>query len=133
MKIISAEDANKIMGYELYPGDEFPEGFREKLEGKALEEQMEFFRITTSSRLAKTSYGEIAKESIDSSTCRLQDFDKFSGLVVDNGIIVGVLIKAWAEGDMPVQPYHCVCTYIGIDNNGAGTSERDENAYLICI
>jgi hypothetical protein len=61
MKIISAEDANKIMGYELYPGDEFPEGFREKLEGKTLEEQMEFFRITASARTSVSTTTEPAR------------------------------------------------------------------------
>ena len=133
MKIMTAEEANRIMGAELYPNVAFPEGFREKLEGKTLEEQMEHFRITTSATTAKTAYGEITEENTGRTTCRLQDFPEFRGLVVHDGIIVGAVIRQWAEGEVPVRPYEGVCTYIGIDNEGSGTSERNVVAYLICV
>ena len=126
----------KIVAYEERFGEvRFPEGFAEKLAGKSLEEQMDCYRITKSATLARTAYGEITDErTADLGACALDRFDRCKGLIVRDGLLVGVLIKPWwPEGPVPCLPYQRVCTYYASDNEGSGTKDREDYAYLICV
>ena len=124
----------KIEKYQAEFGEiNFPEGFEDKLKGKSLEEQMEFFRITESSCVARTSYGQIDKETMTEYCYKLNEYKKVIGLIESDGILVGVRIQGWWKSDAAVMPYHCVCTYYASDNNGSGYKEREDYAYLICV
>lgn len=112
----------------------FPEGFEEKLKGKTLEEQMEMYRITESSKLSRTSYGEIDSESLTNRCFKLPDYKKFRGVVVKDELIVGVIIEEYFfKTDTVCLPYKGVCVYYASDNNGSGYQSCDDSAYLICI
>ncbi len=112
----------------------FPEGFAEKLVGKSIEEQMEFFRITESVSLAKSSYGNVNSERINDYSFKLDEYSDCKGLVVKAGVIVGVMMYSWFDSK-PVCcfPYKGVCTYYACDEDGAGCDEREDYAFLICI
>ena len=133
MKIISAEEANEILRMEYFPNINFPEGFREKLVGKSIEEQMEFFRITMSDELAQAAFGAITEEMLNEAACRLEELSGFEGLIVHDEIIVGALIRGWGEALQPCPPYGGVYTCIGFNEDGSRAREKDECAYLICI
>ena len=112
----------------------FPEGFSEKLRGKSLEEQMEYYRITQSASLASTAYGEVTSEQKRSRTWKLDAYPEWTGLVVKEGMIVGVLIREYfSQRDTVCLPYQSVCTYYASDNEGSGTEDREDRAFLICV
>ncbi len=111
----------------------FPEGFEEKLKGKSIEEQMNFYRITESRQLARTSYGQVDKETVTKRCYKLTEYENVEGLVVRDGILVGVRMTDWWNSGQAVLPYGCVLTYYASDNEGSGTKDREDYAYLICV
>ena len=133
MKTITAEEANDILRIDLFPEVGFPEGFREKLAGKSLEEQMELFRITTSDALANTAYEEITEQILADTACRLEEISAFEGLVVHDGLIVGVLLRGFGDVLQACPPYGGVYTIVGYHEDGTRAKENDECAYLICV
>ena len=126
-----------VVDYEAWMGNvTLPEGFEEQLAGKTPEEQMAHYRITESRTLASIAYGEVERERVYKASYALDDFDRFRGLVVKDGIVVGVLIKAWSSEkneSVPCLPYGRVCTYYASDNEGSGYNDRIDYAYLICV
>lgn len=133
MTIMSAEEANEMLRFEMFPNVGFPEGFREKLLGKTIEEQMESFRITLSDELAQMPYTEITGEVIADAACLLKELSGFEGLVVDDGLIVGALIRGWGDALQACPPYGGVYTSIGYNEDGSRARDKDECAYLICV
>ena len=133
MKIITAEEANDILRFDFFPNVDLPEGFREKLAGKSIEEQMESFRITMSDELAQTAFAEITEEMIEDAACRLEELSGFEGLIVHDGIILGVLIRGWGDTLQACPPYGGVYTSIGFNEDGSRARDKDECAYLICV
>lgn len=133
MTIMSAEEANEMLRFEMFPNVGFPEGFREKLLGKTIEEQLESFRITLSDELAQTPYAEITGEAVTGAACRPEEHAGFEGLVVHEGLIVGVLMRAWGDTLQACPPYGGVYTSIGYNEDGSRAREKDECAYLICV
>lgn len=124
----------KTIAYEEKFGEiKFPAGFEEKLRGKSLEEQMDCYRITNSITLSSTSYGELDKQQIRGRTRSLEEDKDCTGLVVKDGLLVGVLIRPFWGEDRVCLPYKGVCTYYASDNDGSGTSEREDYSYLICV
>lgn len=124
----------KIIEYREEFGEvELPEGFEEELRGKSLGEQMERFRIASSISLTKTYYGEEGSSRVLEESRALDDDGGFVGLIVKDGVIVGVLIKSWRGREEPCLPNRCVCTYWASDNEGSGTNDREDYAYLICV
>lgn len=55
--------------------------------------------------------------------------------MVKDGLLVGVLIRSYWRflGDCVCLPYGQVCTYYASDNEGSGTNDREDYAYLICV
>ena len=107
--------------------------FLSALKGKTPEEQMEYYCIAKNSVYDKTSYGEITKSNMKKHGCALKDYKGLKALIVDNGVIIGVGIDAFAHDykyGKPAFPYERIVTYIGIDNDGAGTSECVVTAQL---
>lgn len=111
----------------------FPEDFEEKLKGKSIEEQMDFYRITESRQLARTSYGQVDKETVTKRCYKLAEYENVKGLIVRGGILVGVRMTGWWNSEQVVLPYQGVLTYYASDNEGSGTNDREDHAYLICI
>lgn len=106
------------------------EKMKEILSGKTVEEQMEHFFVTNSIRLYSTAYGEITKDNLRENAVKLCDYDRVTELLLKGKILVGAKIKShWGEGFL--LPEKRVCTYYACDNEGSGTKECEDYAYLI--
>ena len=89
------------------------ESIAEILKGKTIEKQMEYYFVTESVRLYETSYGCISYN-----------------LLLKDDILVGATVKGYfKEGNLLLD--RCVCTYYASDNEGSGTKDREDYAYLI--
>lgn len=102
----------------------------EILTAKTVQEQMEHYYVTQSVNLYKTAYGEITDEKLREKAVRLCDYDGVVKLLLNEKILVGAKIKGhWGEDVL--LPEKRVCTYYACDNEGSGTNEREDYAYLI--
>ena len=107
--------------------------FEAVLRGKPLEEQMEYFRMVNQSCYSSTAYGEITKSNMDRFGCALKDYKGLLGLIVEDGVIIGVCIDAFAcyhPLGKPAFPYQEICTYYASDNNGSGSKDLEEYVWL---
>lgn len=121
----------KIVAYEERFGKiHFPEGFGELLQGLTVEQQMEYYRTTGYSVYSITDWKE---RTYRGSALRLEKDRDVTGLIVKDGILVGVMILDDTNTEVPCLAEESVCTYYASDNNGAGYKERIEYTYLICI
>lgn len=112
----------------------WPEGFLEKLKGKPLEEQMKYYRIVSHEYYSRTAYGEITKENSYEFGYAIEEYPGLIGLIVDDGVLIGVCIKAFARSHgAPAYPYMDICTYYASDNNGSGSNDREDYAHLCCV
>ncbi len=99
-------------------------------EGKTIEQQMEHFYVTSSYKFYSTAYGEITKEDVKKYSVKLSEYNGVKNLLLKDKILIGATIKSWCdEGDLLLN--NPVCTYYTSDNEGSGTKERDDYAYLI--
>ena len=105
---------------------------RKILLGKTVEQQMKYYYVTESHRFYSTAYGEITKENLHEYAKKLCDYDGVRALMIKDGILVGAKIEAmWSEGKLfRKKP---VCTYYASDNEGSGTKEREDYAYLMFV
>lgn len=100
------------------------------LEGKTVQQQMEHYYVTKSARLYSTAYGDITKDELREKAVKLCDYDGVIQLLLKGEILVGAKIKGcWRESIL--LPEKRVCTYYACDNEGSGTKEREDYAYLI--
>ena len=112
----------------------WPEGFLEKLKGKSLEEQMKYYRIVEKEYHSRTAYGEITKQNYHEFGCALEEYPGLMGLIVEDGVLIGACIKAFARSyGTPAYPYIDICTYYASDNNGSGSKDREDYAHLCCV
>jgi hypothetical protein len=93
-----------------------PEGAQERLRALPIEEQMQLFCV-----------------SYCSSHIALERCSDFKGVIVDDGIIVGVLLSDFACQPTPCFIGEAVCTWDSEDNNGAGYKTRTEYTRLIYL
>lgn len=112
---------------------DFPEGFAEKLRSETLEEQMGYYRIASSAAFTRTSYGQVDSKRLMERTHALTEDEDCVGLVVKDGVLVGVLIRSHWGRETPCLPYQRVCTYYASDNEGSGTKDRVDYACLVCV
>lgn len=106
------------------------ESIAEILKGKTIEKQMEYYFVTESVRLYETSYGEITKERLNEKAVQLSEYDGVIKLLLKDDILVGATVKGYfKEGNLLLD--RCVCTYYASDNEGSGTKDREDYAYLI--
>jgi len=121
----------KIVAYEESFGEyRFPEGFEELLQGKTIEEQMEYYRTTEYSRYAMTGWRE--RTSL-SGYRKLENTPDVRALIVRDGILVGVMMCNDCGRHVPCFAEERVCTYYADDNNGAGSKCRIDYTYLLCV
>ena len=100
------------------------------LSGKTIEQQMEYFYVSESRKFYNTAYGEISKENLQRYAVKLSDYKGVRALFVKKRILVGAKIDAmWGEGKLFLNKP--VCIYSASDNEGSGTKEREDYAYLI--
>lgn len=124
----------KIVDYKPnYGVIRFPDGFVEKLQGKAIDEQMKCFRLSMSDTYSRSSYGAVTSENVIESTYSLDEYYRCTGLIVRDEMVVGVMIRDFSEEEVPCLPYCRVTTFYTNDSDGAGYYERDDYVQLICI
>lgn len=103
------------------------------LSGKTVAQQTEYFYVTESHRFYSTAYGEITKEDLHKYAKKLCDYDGIRALLIKDGIIVGAKIDAMWSGEGKLFRKKSVCTYYASDNEGSGTKEREDYAYLMFV
>lgn len=110
--------------------------FLAALKGKSLEEQMEYYRIVEHKYYSRTAYGEITKSNMHEFGYALKDYKGLNALIVEDGVIIGVCMDAFACYDAlgrPAFPYQSICTYYASDNNGSGSKDRGDYAHLCLV
>jgi len=126
----------KMSAIRLEVESKFNKEFLASLKGKTLEEQMESFRIVEHTSYSKTAYGEITKTNMHHFGYALKDYKGLNALIVEDGVIIGVCIDAFACYDplgKPAFPYQDICTYYASDNNGSGSNDREDYAHLCLV
>ena len=113
-----------------------PEGLREVLVGKSIEEQMRYFGIACVPQFASQVRwdGPCDREFLDCRIRKLDADDYVCGVIVDAGVIVGVEIESPYEGhkvSLLEDRTYGVCVYSASDNNGAGYKEYTEYRFLV--
>ena len=111
----------------------FPDGFEQKLSGRNLEEQMDCYRITIETTICEYSYGELDSKDVMEETVKFEECDDFRGLVVKDGIIVGIILKSLFGEDKVCLPGQKMTTYWSSDDDGVGSTDRDDTCCLICV
>jgi len=113
-----------------YTDYEPDENIQAVLTEKRVEEQMEYYYVTESRRLYSTAYGEITKEQLSERAVKLSEYDGVVELLLKEKILIGAVVKGhWGNGNLLLN--EPVCTYYASDNEGSGTKEREDYAYLI--
>lgn len=100
------------------------------LTGKTVKEQMGFYYVTESRRMYATAYGDITKENLSEKAVKLSEYEGIVELLLKEKILVGAVIKGY-YGEENLLLGRSVCTYCASDNEGSGTKEREDYAYLI--
>ena len=121
----------KIVNYEERFGKVcLPEGFAALLQGLTVEEQTEYYRTTCYSVYSTSDWKE---RKYQGSAIRLEKDRDVTGLIVKDGLLVGIMILNDNRSEVPCLAEEKVCTYYARDNNGAGYKERIDYTYLICV
>ena len=107
------------------PGD-----IQEKLRHKTVEKQMEHFAVAESRHYYKTAYGEECNEKLLKLSVPLADHDGLVRIILHKNVIVGAMVKA-CFGDAALMFGRPVCVYYASDNEGSGTNDREDYAYLL--
>ena len=122
----------KIVRYVKEFGEySFPEGFKDLLVGKSVDEQLNYFRISN-------GYGfffEPWRERKNSSArfLRVENSCDVKAVIVDKDLVVGVMINDYQCTNVPCFIDKGVTTWDASDNNGAGYKERCECAIFIAV
>lgn len=111
----------------------FPAGFEAKLRGKTLEEQMACYRITEITEISSYSYGSPGESRTQKTTFPLVEYSGCRGLVVKDGLLVGVSILAYDRRPRACLAGQGVCTYFSSDDDGTGGSSRSDCTRLDCV
>ena len=137
MIIVSREEAyapwQGAEWYDKHRHIEYPDGFKARLTGKTIEAQMKLFAVVENTELSRSSYGDTDKSWVYRHARRLERLPEFQGLIVEDGIIEGILVKTLWRSEMPLGPYDTVCTYYASDDNGSGSRDREDTVTLICL
>lgn len=127
---IKSEKETLDIAYDMI---KWPAGYPECLKGLSIEEQIEFYGVSSSYYIEKSSYGEVDKtEHFAENGIPLKDYSKLRKVIVKDGMVIGAVIYA-VETYKSMFPYRNVQTYLSIDTDGAGSSTGEESAYLYCL
>ena len=94
---------------------------------------MDFYRIKVDITIEKYSYGELDSRRESEITYKLEDCDELKGLIVKDGILVGVMLSTSFGAINACLPGQYVNTYYASDDDGTGSSDRDDVCSLVCI
>ena len=114
-----------------------PEGLREELTGKTIEEQMRYFGTACFYDVALSmGWGKPRNPEMERRVYRMGQDEYVLGVIVDGGIIVGLYINSFREGN-EVSLFKGftggTCVYSASDNNGAGYKEAEWYRYPLTL
>lgn len=110
------------------------DGFPECLKGLPLEEQLDRYAVREDSEHSRSSYGEEDKSRAVSGTCiPLKEYERFKGVIVKDGMIVGAVISNYYGNSCIVHPGRPQCIYWSVDSDGTGSSSSDTYVYMCCV
>ncbi len=125
----------KLVEYkEEYGEIKFPDGFEEKLLGKSIEEQAALYRINENVTISSYSYGELDGSNSVDCCFRPDEYQGCKALVVKDGTVVGVMLRSYNGSEVCCLPYQeRVCTASLSEDDGTGSWEREDYAWLTCL
>ncbi len=124
----------KIVTYESSMGEYImPEGFLDLIKGRSIEEQMNFYRMTSHYANAKSC--DWRERRAAKWFTRLDQDSDVAALIVDNGLLVGIMANAYFQCQKPLLAGQDggILTHVNSDNNGAGYKETEFYCYLALV
>ncbi len=122
----------KVIEYDKSMGDHgMPDEIIERLKGKSLDEQIEYFGVIEETNISKFSYGDLDSSKAFELAKTLWESYDVNGIIVDNGVIVALLTDLWDKSEGPLFYGKTNCTYSVIDEDGTGRDERDDYVRFI--
>ncbi len=97
-----------------------------KLRGKSLMEQVDCYKAIATTSLCSYSYGREDGSSYRGIENSFWTDSDIEGIIVDNGIIVGVKAKKFLYGLCNLFPGETINTYSACDEDGTGGRDRDD-------
>lgn len=94
---------------------------------------MDFYLISVVTTIKEYSYGTLDSKKVTKKTVQLEECDDFRGLVIKDGIIVGVLLNSIHGEARACLPGQEITTYWASDDDGTGSTDREDTCCLICV
>ncbi|MBQ3106637.1 MAG: hypothetical protein IJC51_04120 [Eggerthellaceae bacterium] len=113
----------------------YPDGLRERLQGKSVDEQAKLFAVLENTTFSRSSYGEVDSERAYRRAKRLENLSEFRKVIVgdESGLIEGIMVEgAWGRL-VPMGLFDTVTTYYASDDNGSGSNDREDTVTLVCL
>lgn len=127
MKIYLYKDLYLHLPYTL------PEGYREAMRGKSVQEQLEYLKYTEYFRVAeKTGFDKPIHDECDKLFSVYDLGEKLLGAIVDetDGTVIGIKVQcSGSQESLFINDK--VCIYSASDNNGAGYKGREDYIFLV--
>lgn len=118
----------KIVEYEKKYGEIcFPKGFELILKGLSVEEQITYFRTSSCKEHSEMRYDS---RTMERGYTRLKDDSKVAGVIVKDGMIVGMMIHDAWKRVMPCLAEEYICTCYDFDDDD---EEIVEYTWLLCV
>lgn len=97
-----------------------------KLKAKSLMEQIDCYKVNATSRHTSYSYGEVDSEREVTREKTFWNTDDIKDIIVDNGVIVGVVAQKHLHGLYHLFPGETINTYSASEDDGTGSFDRDD-------
>ncbi len=103
----------------------------DRLRQLPLEKQVECYSVAQTTSFQQFSYGELDSQRQFGSTIPVHKCYELLGLIVDDGVVVGIHVNAWYNYPRPLFVGQCVCVYSVCDEDGTGRDEREDYITLL--
>ena len=110
-----------------------PADFIEKIKALPINEQIKHFRVVEGCYRGERAYGVSSVTSSYSSASTLEKSPYCQGVIVKDGLVVGILSSSDCCSEFAAYPHQPYYVYSTEDNNGAGYKTYDEYMTLICV
>ena len=121
----------QVMYQDNYGPVEYPEQFEELINGRSIEEQLEFYRIGCGV-YRHQMLNERRKSEYDYS-CKLEDEKAVKSIIVKDGKIAGVMISDVHGKIIPCMVENGYCITDNDEPDGSGYKSFVLYRYLICV
>jgi len=133
MDIFTRDEAYAVYEDAVRREPSFPEGFVERLRGKTIREQVAMFAVVEKDTYRSYSYGEEDGGWDHTKTMPVEELKQFRGVIVENGLVEGIMVKNDHGKVVPLGPNEAESTYYASDDDGTGGSYRSVYVRLVCL